>query len=89
LNTSTFIYKILIDLFFYEFIWVFVKRGTYKIKTLQFLMKFLIGLNIFFLITIGSIHNFVNLYFMTMWYFVIYPDRILNELTEEKIENET
>jgi hypothetical protein len=89
LQTSTFILKIIFDLIFYEAVWFFIKTSRVKLQTLKWAMKFLIFLNIFFLVVAANVTTFVNLYFLLLWYFVIYPDRIANELTEQQAKGET
>jgi hypothetical protein len=85
MDRTVFILKILTDIIWYEFIWILVKKNRFKLSTVQMILKYLMGLNIFILIPNTS--TFVNLYFMSMWYFVIYPERIITELTEEQAKS--
>lgn len=87
LDTTVFILKIITDLIWYEVLWLLVKRNRFKLSTVQIVLKYLIGLNLFLLVTVPNTGTFINLYFMCMWYFVIYPDRILNELTEDQAKS--
>lgn len=84
MTTAEYITKVILDVLFYEWIWYVLKRNPRKLTILQNVMRYLIALNIMFLILGSGIGTFINLYFMTLWYFVIYPERICNELMVEK-----
>ena len=86
---TAFIIKIILDIFWYEFIWHAVKRNTVKLIIVKRLLTILLGLNVYILILLGETATFVNLYHLSLWYFVIYPDRIINELTEEQAKSST
>jgi hypothetical protein len=87
MDRTVFILKIFTDIIWYEFMWILVKKNKFKLSTVQMILKYLMGLNIFFLILIPNTPTFVNLYFMSLWYFVIYPQRIITELTEEQAKS--
>lgn len=87
MDRTVFILKILTDILWYEFIWYIVKKNRMKLSTMKNIMKVLMIINAFALLLVTGIGNFVNLYFMTLWYFIIYPDRIIDELTEEQAKS--
>ncbi len=75
-----FIVKVILDLLWYEWIWFVMKKWPRYIPSVQLAFHYLMAINFFFLILGSGIETFVNLYFMTLWYFVIFPDRLRNEL---------
>ena len=83
MTTSGFILKVIVDILFYELAWSLIRKGRLNLKALYMALKTLIWLNIMLLILGAGTHTFVNIYFMTLWFLVIFPDRIMNELTEE------
>ena len=89
MELSTYIFGIIFDTIFYEFIWYLLKRGTIKMASFRFAFRAMIIIYLILLVIGTNVHTFVNCYFMTLWFFVIYPERIRDELTEPKVEGET
>ncbi|MCK5608804.1 hypothetical protein KAR91_43410 [Candidatus Pacearchaeota archaeon] len=75
MNRTTGILVILSIIGYCELMWWIVKRNPATIKEIMGVVKMVIYINIFLSFLGQSISQFINIYFMTLYYFVIYRER--------------
>lgn len=85
MSTNAFIFNVLFQLGYCEVMW-FVSEN-HNLKLTMSIVKMVMYLNIFFILIGGGISHFVTVYFLSLYYIVIYKQRIYEALQNKKTQS--